>query len=161
MYNRDFWELWNQVKGKTTVNIEKDPNFEISTNNDTLCTDDFFRVYSDDRLYWWGECDDIVISFAAKAWLKELSAQFNEILNTENESSDITQWQKRLVNVIARFQDKTLFFEDLFYEFLGSLHRPEYRSWVLLLEGQTNAVKYKRLVSVLANNKLRKKIFDA
>ena len=160
MYNRDFWELWNQVKGRTTVNIEKDPNFEISTDNETLCTDDYFDIYSDDRLYWWGEGDDIVITFAAKAWLKELSSQFNEVLNSENESTDITRWQKRLVNVIARFQDETLFFEDLFYEFLGSLHRPEYRAWVSLLEKQTDPKIYKRLVAVLANHKLRKKVFD-
>ena len=42
MYNRNFWELWTQVKGRTTVNIEKEPQFEITTDNDTLCTDDFF-----------------------------------------------------------------------------------------------------------------------
>lgn len=160
MYNRDFWELWNQVKGRTTVNNEKELQFEITTDNETLCTDDFFDIYSDDRLYWWGECDDIVITFAAKAWLKELSAQFNDILNNENDSTDITRWQKRLVDVIARFQNDTLFFEELFYEFFGSLHRAEYRAWVSLLEEQTDPKKYKRLVSVLANHNLRKNVFE-
>ena len=120
----------------------------------------FFDIYSDDRLYLWGECDDIVISFAAKAWLKELSAQFKDILNIEDYNTEIAQWQERLVEVIAKFQDKTYCFEDLFYEFLGSLHRPEYRAWIVLLEIQTDPVKYKRLVAVLANHKLREKFFE-
>ena len=160
MYNLNFWEPWTQVNGSTTANIEKEPQFEITTDNDTLCTDDFFDIYSDDRLYLWGECDDIVISFAAKAWLKELSAQFKDILNIEDYNTEIAQWQERLVEVIAKFQDKTYFFEDLFYEFLGSLHRPEYRAWIVLLEIQTDPVKYKRLVAVLANHKLREKFFE-
>lgn len=159
VYGQDFWTLWNQVKkdvDRELGNSETDERVE----DGELTTEEFFRISSDDRLYWWSEDGDVTISEETQNWLNQLSVQHKQLCSTVEMESGIMEWQKRLIHFLGDHNKSIYFFEELYYEFLGNFHRAEYRAWLIQLEELDDDLeKCNRLIAVLGNSALREKIF--
>ncbi len=165
IYNKDFWELWNQVKNKLPPDFKPMLIYDIKTfgEHEVLSTEEYFNIDSYDRLYWWTDCGDVKISGEMQKWFDALSARFTEILASfdSSESVSVKSCQKRLAALAEQKHHDVYFFEDMFYEFFGSFTDAKYRAWLMLLEEYSNDKQYYRqLHAVLANTELRKKVFN-
>ena len=165
IYGKEFYKLWRQVKGATTITAESFYKPDLHIGNETLTTEKYFQVTSDDRLYWWSDIGDVIISDEMQKWFDYLHDEYEKInpLQTPcNDAPDSFIWQRRLVELLAELDGKSYFFEDLFYEFLSNCHKPQYRTWIILLkEYESDSKKFKQLTAVLANKELREKVFGA
>ena len=164
VYENDFWKLWKQVKDKIPHDCKSSFVYKTITSykSQTLTTEEFFRVDSDDRLYWWTDGGDVKICEDTQKWFDKLSSHFDEIQSSfdNSESIIVKDWQKRLIALAENQPHGIYFFEDMFYEFLGNFSDPKYRAWLIMLEEyQYYKHFYKQLHAVLANKDLRDKIF--
>ena len=164
VYEKNFWELWKQVKDRIPHDCKSSFVYKTITSykHETLTTEEFFRVNSADRLYWWSEDSDVKISEDTQKMFDEISERFSEIISSFNSSESIVikDWQKRLISLAEHKPHGIYFFEDMFYEFFGNFTNSKYRAWLILLEEyQYNKRFYKQLHAVLANVKLREKVF--
>ena len=164
VYEIDFWELWKQVKDKIPHDCKSSFKYKTITSykSKTLTTEEFFRVDSADRLYWWSEGSDVTITEDTQKMFDELSERFSEIISSFNTSESIVikDWQKRLIALAEHKPHGIYFFEDMFYEFFGNFSDPKYRAWLILLEEYQYYKRfYKQLHAVLANVELREKVF--
>ena len=96
IYKQDFWTLWEQIKDD--VNRERG----ITKTADRvaegeLTTEEFFKVTSDDRLYWWDESGDVSISEETQRWLDQISSQHHQLCSTVEMENGIKEWQMRLL----------------------------------------------------------------
>ncbi len=158
LYQKDFWELWKQVKNTITLDAPDyiDKN-SIEKDEKRITTEQFLSISADDRLYWWTEEGDVRISEETNKWLMQLHQRFLELCGEVG--SDAANYTDRLVDLVAG-NPRILFFEDLFYELFSGFHKVEYRSALQLLEQAShNDQDYKRLIAVFANHALRDKYF--
>lgn len=158
IYQKSFWSLWAQVKDSITLDAPGYFNQKQPEQDDELMTtEDFLGISGDDRLYWWREDGDVCLSDNMKNWLDQMADRFAGLLREElSGSNDV--WMDRLVSLIAGNQ-KILFFENLFYEFLRNLDKNEYKAAIRLLEENRDHDKeYKNLIAVFANCDLRRKV---
>lgn len=155
IYQKDFWQLWERVRDNITV--EPTPFSETIKQEETsekITTEDFFRIDSWTRLYWWTENGDVKLNDDIINWLKAKGQQFNELCS-EPIPGNVNEWQKRFVTLLAD-HPKAFCFEDVFYEFIGNFHDNKYKAAVLLLENTAEKKEeYRHLLAVYANNKLR------
>ncbi len=160
IYEKDFWELWKTIRNDLTitgaVKLDKDAEDE---KHEVLSTEQYFSCSTNDRLYWWGKDNDVVLSEETEKHLCQLAERHKELCGNLPEG-DIMSWQKRLVNLLSA-HPKIYCFEQMFYEFIGSFHDEHYKAAVLLLEESAdNEEEYRRLLAVFANRELRKHIFS-
>lgn len=165
IYDKDFWELWKQVKDKISPDCKPALVYkrQVLHENETLTTEEFFRINSDDRLYWWKADGDVKISDETQKWFDSISVRFSEILASfePSQTVSIIDWQKRLAVLAEQQHHGVYFFEEMFYEFFGNFYEPEFRAWLILLEEYSQDEQhYKLLHAVIANKELRKKVFD-
>ena len=170
IYGLDFWQLWRENKymigvtssifynNSTIDNTIDDQN----VNFDPITTEEFFGVKSEDRLYWWREDGDVVIDSKTQKWLDHMAEQHRTHIETMSEDFSAVEWHERLVRFLGRHNDKIKMIEHLYCEFLNSFHIKEYRAWIEMLEvlADNDINECRRLIAVLANHALRKKVFD-
>ena len=79
-----------------------------------------------------------------------------------SEEFSAVDWHQRLVHLIGSHNGIIKMFETLYCDFLNAFHRREYRAWIEMLEvlADSDITGCLRLISVLANRELRKKVFD-
>lgn len=163
IYGKEFYKIWRQVKGVTTITADSFYKPDLHVGTKTLTTEKYFNITSDDRLYWWSKGGDVVISDEMQAWFDSLHDEYEKInpLQTPcDDAPDSFIWQRRLVDLISGLDKKANFFEELFYEFLSNCHKPQYRTWLILLkEYEAEPSRFKQLTAVLANKELRTKVF--
>ena len=163
IYGKEFYKLWRQVKDVTTIIAESFYKSDLHIGTKALTTEKYFQITSDDRLYWWSEGGDVVISDEMQAWFDYLHDEYEKInpLQTPcDDAPDTFIWQRRLVQLLAELNGKSYFFEDLFDEFLSNCHKPQYRTWIILFkEYESEPSRFKQLTAVLANKDLRTKVF--
>ena len=160
VYEKDFWEMWFSMKGKTTV-VGSDFPKEEATKLKEMSTEEYFSVNADDRLYWWNENSDVVISDETKSWFDTLNKQYQELCKELEEETDFLHWQKRLINFLGSNNRRFYFFEDLYFEFIGSFHEVSFRAWTVMLENLAEKEHECRMfISVLANKELRNTVFS-
>ena len=160
VYEKDFWEMWFSMKGKTTV-VGSDFPKEEATKLKEMSTEEYFSVNADDRLYWWNENSDVVISDETKSWFDTLNKQYQELCKELEEETDFLHWQKRLINFLGSNNRRFYFFEDLYFEFIGSFHEVSFRAWTVMLENLAEKEHECRMfISVLANKELRNLVFS-
>ena len=160
VYEKDFWEMWFSMKGKTTV-VGSDFPKEEATKLKEMSTEEYFSVNADDRLYWWNENSDVVISDETKSWFDTLNKQYQELCKELEEETDFLHWQKRLINFLGSNNRRFYFFEDLYFEFIGSFHEVSFRAWTVMLENLAEREHECRMfISVLANKELRNTVFS-
>ena len=83
--------------------------------------------------------------------------EYKEIKEKRNLGGETAEWNSRMVKLAS--SEKILFFEELFYEFLGNMGKKSYRSAIVMLEDHFDKKEYKRLLAMMGNLKLRKKYF--
>ncbi|MBQ9010567.1 MAG: hypothetical protein IJ088_14765 [Clostridia bacterium] len=156
-YGRNFWELWWEVRDRLTVpQIEYDHVSEDDPS-ERRTTEEYLRISSDERLYWWREGSDVVISEKTRCWLLSLAERARGLSGQVCEGTP-AEWRERLVRLLSGREMG--FFEETFYEFLANFHLTQYRIAVVLLEkAGTGTEEFRRLAAVMANTALRKKIF--
>ena len=148
IYGLDFWKVWEDNKDKIGVtssifyinsaidNRTEDQN----VNFDPITTEEFFGVQPEDRLYWWKEDGDVVIDSETRKWLEQMAEQHKVHVDTMSEEFSAVEWHG---------------------DFLNSFHKKDYRAWIEMLEvlADNDITDYRRLISVLANQELREKVF--
>ena len=168
IYDLDFWQLWSDNKNEigVTSSIFYDESTEYITVDDAnylapITTEEFFGVKSEDRLYWWREDGDVVIDSKTQKWLDHMAEQHRTHIETMSEDFSAVEWHERLVRFLGRHNDKIKMIEHLYCEFLNSFHIKEYRAWIEMLEvlADNDINECRRLIAVLANQKLREKVF--
>ena len=161
IYEKDFWEMWFNIKGKTTTKYLKLPNDQEEKKSEEISTEEYFSVNADDRLYWWNENSDVMISDETRSWFDTLNKQYQKLCEELKEETDFLHWQKRLINFLGSHSRKFYFFEDLYFEFIGSFHEVSFRAWTVMLENLAEKEHECRMfISVLANKKLRNIVFS-
>lgn len=169
IYGLDFWQLWSDNKNEigVTSSIFYDESTEYITVDDAnylapITTEEFFGVKSEDRLYWWKEDGNVVIDSKTKKWLEDMAEQHKAHIETMSEEFSAVDWHQRLVHLIGSHNGIIKMFETLYCDFLNAFHRREYRAWIEMLEvlADSDITGCLRLISVLANRELRKKVFD-
>ena len=169
IYGLDFWKVWEDNKDKIGVtssifyinsaidNRTEDQN----VNFDPITTEEFFGVQPEDRLYWWKEDGDVVIDSETRKWLEQMAEQHKVHVDTMSEEFSAVEWHERLVKILGKHNDKIKIFETLYCDFLNSFHKKDYRAWIEMLEvlADNDITDYRRLISVLANQELREKVF--
>ena len=168
IYNLDFWQLWSDNKDKigVTSSIFYDGSTEYKTedeniNLEPITTEDFFGVKSEDRLYWWKEDGDVIISDKTQRWLDQMSEQHRSHIETMADEFSAIDWHQRLVKLLGKHKDSIKMFEHLYCEFLNTFHLKEFRAWIEMLEvfAESELSECRRLITVLANDSLRIKFF--
>ena len=169
IYGLDFWQLWRDHKESIglTSSIFYDGSAEYKTedevnNLDPITTEEFFGVAPEERLYWWREDGDVVIDSKTQKWLEQMAEQHKAHIETMAEEFSAVDWHQRLVHLLGSHNGTIKMFETLYCDFLNAFHRREYRAWIEMLEVLANndITECRRLISVLANRELRKKVFD-
>ena len=169
IYNLDFWQLWSDNKDKigVTSSIFYDGSTEYKTedeniNLEPITTEDFFGVKSEDRLYWWKEDGDVIISDKTQRWLDQMSEQHRSHIETMADEFSAIDWHQRLVKLLGKHKDSIKMFEHLYCEFLNTFHLKEFRAWIEMLEvlAESELSECRRLITVLANDSLRIKFFE-
>ena len=163
VYGKNFWSLWWQLKDQLSKE-DIPPNEPVLdaalklASYREMSTEEFFNITSDDRLYWWRKDGDVELTEDTKQWLKELKKRYDEQLHyTKND--DIQMWQKRFVNLLVS-HPKVYCFEQLFFEFMGTMKSEMIRAAVILMEETSdNIQEYRRLMAVMGNRDLRYGVF--
>lgn len=168
IYNLDFWQLWSDNKDKigVTSSIFYDGSTEYKTedeniNLEPITTEDFFGVKSEDRLYWWKEDGDVIISDKTQRWLDQMSEQHRSHIETMDDEFSAVDWHQRLVLLLGSHNGTIKMFETLYCDFLNSFHKKAYRAWIEMMEvlAESDISECRRLIAVLANTELRLKVF--
>ena len=173
VYGKDFYELWEHVKNKTTSEdeiskIDYYVTIAVTTKDNKTpeyTTEAIFKVSSDDRLYWWRRDGDVTISDEMNAWFSKLNERFGELRSDLYDDDEILEWQKRFCGFLKQCLDKHVyFFEEAFYDFIGHFHKKEYRAWLMLLEEQLEELsddktRMRRLIALISNKELREQVF--
>ena len=168
IYGLDFWQLWRDHKESIglTSSIFYDGSTEYKTedevnNLDPITTEEFFGVAPEDRLYWWKEDGDVIISDKTHRWLKDMAEQHKVHCETMDEDFSAIEWHERLVRFLGKHKNAIKMFESLYCDFLNAFHRKEYRAWIEMMESlaESDISECRRLIAVLANPSLRIKVF--
>ena len=168
IYDLDFWQLWSDNKNEigVTSSIFYDESTEYITVDETshlepITTEEYFDVAPEDRLYWWKEDGDVIISDKTHRWLKDMAEQHRTHVATMDVEFSAIEWHERLVKFLRKHKDKIKMFEHLYCDFLNSFHRKAYRAWIEMLEvlAESDISECRRFIAVLANQKLREKVF--
>ena len=170
IYGLDFWQLWRENKNKINVTSSIFYHNEVNCYNDDcyqsetvdlLTTEEFFGVSSEDRLYWWREDGDVTISDKTQQWLDQMAEQHKGHIETMAEEFSAVDWHERLVRFLGKHKNDIKMFDALYCAFLNSFHLKEYRAWIEMLEvlAESDISECRRLIAVLANQKLREKVF--
>ena len=171
IYGLDFWQLWRENKAKINVTSsifyhnEVNQNIDDFDQSETLApitTEEFFGVAPEDRLYWWKEDGDVVIGDITRLWLEKMTEQHKVHCETMAEEFSAVDWHERLVRFLGKHKNDIKMFESLYCDFLNSFHRKEYRAWIEMLEvlADADVTECRRFITVLANQELRKVVFD-
>ena len=169
IYGLDFWQLWRDHKESigVTSSIFYDGSTEYITVDDTnhlepITTEEYFDVAPEDRLYWWKEDGDVIISDKTQRWLEDMAEQHKIHCETMDEDFSAIDWHERLVRFLGNNNDTIKMFEHLYCDFLNAFHRKEYRAWIEMMEvlADADVTECRRFITVLANQELRKVVFD-
>lgn len=168
IYGIDYWQLWFDNKNMigVTSSIFYDGSTEYITVDEAnylepITTEEFFGVNSEDRLYWWKEDGDVIISDKTQRWLEDMAEQHRSHIETMSEEFSAIEWHERLVKFLGKHKDRIKMFETLYCDFLNSFHRKEFRAWIEMMEllADNDITECRRLIAVLANSSLRIKVF--
>ena len=168
IYGIDYWQLWFDNKNMigATSSIFYDGSTEYITVDEAnylepITTEEFFGVNSEDRLYWWKEDGDVIISDKTQRWLEDMAEQHKIHCETMGDDFSAVEWHERLVKFLGKHNDKIKMFDATYCDFLNSFFKKEYRAWVEMMEvlADVDITECRRLVDVLANQKLRKEVF--
>ena len=126
-----------------------------------ITTEEFFEVGSEDRLYWWREDGDVVIDDRTRLWLEQMAEQHRSHIETMSEEFSAVEWHERLVRFLGKYNVTVKMFDVLYHEFLNSFHLKEYRAWIEMMEVlvDNDTDKCRKLIAVLSNEDLRKRVF--
>ena len=160
IYEKDFWEMWFSIKGKSTSECIKLPDSKEERKLEEMSTEEYFSVNAENRLYWWSKDSDVNISDETKSWFENLNEQYKILCEKLEDQTDTLQWQKRLINFLGSHNRSFYFFEDLYFEFLGGFHTVSFRAWTVMLENMAEKEQECRMfISVLSNKTLRNMVF--
>ena len=168
IYGLDFWQMWGENKEKINVtssiyyhNMANENAENQDVNLAPITTEEFFEVGSEDRLYWWQEDGDVIIDGRTRQWLEQMAEQHRTHVATMDEEFSAIEWHERLVKFFGKHNDKIKMFDATYCDFLNSFFKKEYRAWVEMMEvlADDDITECRRLVDVLANQKLRKEVF--
>ena len=168
IYDLDFWRLWSDNKNEigVTSSIFYDESTEYITVDETshlepITTEEYFDVAPEDRLYWWKEDGDVIISDKTQRWFDQMTEQHKTHCETMDDEFSAIDWHQRLVKLLGKHKDSIKMFEHLYCAFLNSFHRKAYRAWIEMLEvlAESDISACRRLIAVLANAELRLKVF--
>ena len=168
IYGLDFWQMWGENKEKINVtssiyyhNMANENAENQDVNLAPITTEEFFEVGSEDRLYWWREDGDVIIDGRTRQWLEDMAEQHKAHIETMSEEFSAVEWHKRLVKFLGKHNDKIKMFDALYHEFLNSFHLKEYRAWIEMMEVlvDNDTDKCRKLIAVLSNEDLRKRVF--
>ena len=110
IYGLDFWQLWRDHKESIEYKTEDE-----NINLEPITTEDFFGVKSEDRLYWWKEDGDVIISDKTQRWLDQMSEQHRSHIETMADEFSAIDWHQRLVKLLGKHKD-SLFWRMILYE---------------------------------------------
>ena len=170
IYNLDFWPLWRENRDSIGVTSSIFYNNSAIDNTmddqnvffDPITTEEFFGVNSEERLFWWREDGDVVIDSKTRKWLDDMVEQHRTHVETMDDEFSAIEWHERLVKFLGKHKDRIKMFETLYCDFLNSFHRKEFRAWIEMLEvlADADVTECRRFITVLANQELRKVVFD-
>ena len=170
IYGLDFWQLWSDNKNEIGVTssiyydglTEYKPEDEVN-HFEPITTEEFFGVAPEDRLYWWKEDGDVIISDKTQRWLEDMAEQHKIHCETMGDDFSAVEWHERLVKFLGKHNDKIKMFDATYCDFLNSFFKKEYRAWVEMMEvlAESDISECRRLIAVLANNELRIKVFGS
>ena len=146
-----------------------------------------YHMSNDDLAYFWEEDGDIIFSKEYENWLKNLKIDFEEILKNDNDikSEDFLKNMIEILDDVNKTFKRVFAYKDMFYEFLINNFDNKYKATLKLIKkvAQDNKeegsitltspwdltdrnitfnekrVQMKRLLALLANKELRKKVF--
>ncbi|MCM1569127.1 MAG: hypothetical protein NC081_06735 [Roseburia sp.] len=147
-FSLDFWELLSEMA--PTLNYDFLPTLLDPPSPPSpvqpVSSERFLRTTSDERTFWWKEDGDVEFSNEMRCWLRELRAEYSDILSHLDNISD--NHAEIFVKTIARAQKEchAYFFAAAFDEFIMRMHHPEVQAAVVLLaqllDGYTPDGKY-------------------
>lgn len=175
---------------RTSDFLRQDAWFTFHSTPEEIRDRPNYYISDDDRLYWWDGTDEVVISDTTDQWLKELAEEHKEIVRSLREQKEkennFYEFIQTLIE-IDQYYKRICPFRNMFYEFLKSGDREEYRaavellgrlsernredgriiekvrwSWDMTSRNVTHnpgRIAIKRYLAVMANTKLRMKYF--
>ena len=168
IYGLDFWQLWRDHKESigVTSSIFYDGSTEYKTEDEAshlepITTEEFFGVSSENRLYWWKQDGDVIISDKTQRWFDQMAEQHKAHCETMDDEFSAVEWHERLVKFLGKHKDVIKMFDTLYCDFLNSFHKKAYRAWIEMMEvlAESDISECRRLIAVLANTELRLKVF--
>lgn len=134
-FSLNFWDLLNEMA--PTLNYDFLPTLldppSPSSPVQPVSSERFLRTTSDERTFWWKEGGDVEFSNEMRCWLRELQAEYSDILTRLDSISG--NRAEIFVNALARAQKEchVYFFAAVFDEFIMHMHHPEVQAAVVLL----------------------------
>ncbi|MBQ8160188.1 MAG: hypothetical protein IJ083_05490 [Clostridia bacterium] len=160
-YGKKFWPLWRSVqedaRKKEASLGEYAQRTDVIVPYREMSTEEFFGVDAWERLYWWKEDGDVVLTEEILSWLDRLKLRF-ETLMAEPLEGGFDRWQERFVDLLTRQNE--MCYEELFWEFMGSFReQPVCTAVRLLEEADGENREFRHLLDVLGNRELRQRTF--
>ena len=182
IYEKDFWELWEQIKD---VARRKWIYAEQTVEAPPISTAKFFEQDPDDMILFWEDDGRIRFSKELKKWFGDLSDRYDELMRTEFTVDKPLEWILNLMKYADEnyyhvytiddfFEESLEHLQDLRYLSLWKiydemLHDPELEECRRLLkewksmdqEKKNNKARrtFRRYMALVANRKLRKRVF--
>lgn len=120
MYNKDFWELWNEIKDVAERKMSK------WYGNDgcyvmPISTADYMRLSPDDLIAYWEKESALQFSEECEAWFVELKRKFDELSVTEFIIEKPLRYIIDLMEDADKNHNRIYTFADFFEESLENL----------------------------------------
>ncbi len=156
------------INATCNVKINMKPVIEkVMKSISLMAEEESGSILNDDRAFWWDGTDRVVFSEDMERWIAGLSVQYSRLIKEKSSiRHDQGSFLRELMDVLseAGLLDKPVYaFQNMFYEFLGHGYDRRYAAAVKLIDklcqdnGQPEQIR--RYLSILANERLRKKCF--
>lgn len=149
-----------------------------------VLTKEFLLCSDDERAYFWKPEGDVVFSEGMEQWMVGLKKELDEIISDDGQSIPVTEFFMTFTKTLEaanKMYKRIYAFSDMFMEFIGHADRREYQAAVLLLQRLMERhndeveqleqarwaselkfpgrMEIKKYLAILANDKLRQKVF--
>lgn len=151
----DFWSIWDEIGEKIPDMCPFTwPDPEPCPPPESINTSQILQLSADDLVYYWTPDAPFSFSDEMDSWMKALRTELESI----RETIPVSEFLHVLVTNIAN--SETIFFRDLFYEFIQKQNEPKVQQAVILLGrmAQRKDKNIRKYIEILGNPFLRKRV---
>jgi len=125
VYEKDFWELWDEVKNVVCRRRDADAGDKMCEAN-PVTTADFLEIEQDDLIYFWEDDGKIQFSDELRKWFENLKDEFDQLMEQGVSVEKVLFWILELMEYACENYFRIFTFTGFFEETLEHLQDSRY-----------------------------------